>query len=421
MATRKETAERKAKLRRDLRGARGGAGAMAQSQRELARRYGLSQFTVSQEVKKLASEGVLHSVERVGTFVGTPTAAAQFYLFAVKHSPTPNPQERRLQDGFEEVIATRGGSVLRMSLAEIVARVERDSLPPLAGVFDLIYRIEEHPALKGRFDGLPRVSVASRFETRPGHDLVAFDDCAGGALATRHLLRRGHRNIAFVGVHSPQQESSLVDWSAEREAGWQATMESEGLEWRELSFHPDRDIVSNQAQREASVQTARPLLSMPAVTAVVAANDDVALGLLEALRGAGVPPHRWPSIIGFDNEPLAGDQLLTSVRPPFEQLGAAAAQLLWQRHHGLAPPEPQQTRVPMKLVPRLSCHLDWSGQFEPASAPPPFGALITDIYDAPKGGRHLRPGPARSRLSQACEPVVSGRNTSNTNPNSLSS
>ena len=182
MATRKETAERKAQLRRDLRGARGDAvaGAMAVSQRELARRYGLSQFTVSQELKKLASEGVLHSVERVGTFVGAPTpSAAEFYLLAVHHSPSLGAQERALQDGFEGAIAARGGSVLRMALHEIVARVERDSLPPFGGYF----RFDLPHGRRSRF-GRSLRGCAARF----GGD--AFRDAAPVTIWSRSMTAR---------------------------------------------------------------------------------------------------------------------------------------------------------------------------------------------------------------------------------------
>ena len=394
MATRFETAQRKAQLRRDLRAARHGgawnAGELATSHRALAEKYGLSTFTIRQELKKLADEGLLHSVERVGTFAGTPTpSATEFYLFVVHKTPMLDPQMRQVQDGFEDAIAARGGSVLMLALDEIRARCARAALPPLAGIFDLAYRPGENPWPDCGLDELPRVSIGSRFETRPGYDLVSFNDREGGALATRHLMARGHRNIAFLALHSLAQESSLVDWSAEREAGWQQEMEREGLEWRELSFHPARDAFGNDQQRAASAHIAQFLLRRPEITAVVAANDFAALGLLQALRQAKVPPRTWPSIIGFDNDPLAQDQLLTSLRVPFEAMGAAAAELLWNRYHGKAPSQPQQTRVPMRLVPRLSCHLDWSQQFEPAPAPLPVNTMNPDIYDAPVGAGAL--------------------------------
>ena len=381
MATRKETAQRKAQMRRDLRAARHqgdwSVGELATSHRALAEKYGLSTFTIRQELKKLADEGVLHSVERIGTFAGTPTpSAAEFYLFAVYESPLLNPQMRQVQDGFEDAIAARGGSVLMLALDEIRARCEHGALPPLAGIFDLAYRPGENPWLECGLDALPRVSIASRFETRPGCDLVSFDDREGGMLATRHLIARGHRNIAFLALHSPAQESSLVDWSAEREAGWQQELEREGLEWRDLSFHPERDVFGDDKQREQSALAAQLLLKRAGITAVVAANDFAALGLLQALRESKVPPQKWPSIIGFDNEPLAQDQLLTSLRLPFDEMGRAAAQLLWNRHHGDRNP-PQQRSIAMKLVPRLSCLPDWSAQFAPAPMAPraPFEPL----------------------------------------------
>ena len=374
MATRKETAQRKAQLRRDLRAARHqgdwNTGELATSQRALAEKYGLSTFTIRQELKKLADEGVLHSVERVGTFAGTPTpSAAEFYLFAVYKSSF-NPQVRQMQDGFEDAIAARGGSVLMMARDEIVARQQRSALPPLAGVFDLAYRVGHERWAEVLRPNLPCVAIATRFETRPGCDLVSFDDREGGVLATRHLIARGHRQIAFLAVHSLQQESSLVDWSAEREAGWQQVMESEGLQWHELAFHPGHDIFNGDSQQEQSVLTVQALLKNPDITAVVAANDWAALGLLKALHQLKISPQKWPSIIGFDNDPLAQDQLLTSLRLPFDELGRAAAQLLWERRHGHASPQPQHKSVAMKLVPRLSCQPDWSAQFEPAPFDP---------------------------------------------------
>ena len=375
MATRSETAKLKAQLRRDLRAARQGgdwgAGELATSQRALAEKYGLSTFTVRQELKKLADEGVLHCVERVGTFAGTPTpSASEFYLFAVHQLPMIDWQMRQLQQGFEDAIAARGGSVLMMAREEVVARSARSALPPLAGVFDLAYRIGHERWADVLRPNLPSVTIATRFETRPGCDLVSFDDREGGAMATRHLMARGHRDIAFLAVHSLQQESSLVDWSAEREAGWRASMESEGLQWRDLAFHPAHDVFNGDPHNEQSILTARALLKNPEITAVVAANDWAALGLLKALHQSKISPRKWPSIIGFDNNPQAQDQLLTSLRLPFDELGRAAAGLLWERRHGNAPPQQQHKSVAMKLVPRLSCQPDWSGQFEPAPFDP---------------------------------------------------
>jgi DNA-binding GntR family transcriptional regulator len=112
MPTRKETTERKFRLMRDLRlssrdGAVG-AGDMALSQRELARRYGLSMYTVGQLMQQLVEEGALHTVPRVGTFIGAPVPqAGDYYLVLLPSGDDAVSQQRHslMCAGFEERIA----------------------------------------------------------------------------------------------------------------------------------------------------------------------------------------------------------------------------------------------------------------------------------------------------------------------------
>ena len=373
MATHKETAERKARLRNDLVAARGrgqwAAGEIAQSQRALAEQYGLSQFTVGRELKKLADEGLLRTEERIGTFGGS-SANAEFYLLVNRDGRADNAQFQQTQSGFEEAITLRGDAVLTLEKSDVLARSERGTLPPIAGIFDLAYWPGEEPLQIVGQNVSARVSSAKRFERRPGYDLASFDDVEGGQMATRHLLRRGHTNIAFLALHSRAQQSSLVDWSAQRENGWQMALQSAGLTGEGLAFHPAEDALAfspADAVKNArcATQTAldgavQKLIARAGITAVVAANDAAALELLNGLRAARIAPNQWPAIVGFDNHPLAQGQLLTSLQLPFDEMGRTAGHLLWERHNGKLENAPQQRLVAMRLITRLTCQNKWA-------------------------------------------------------------
>ena len=410
MATRKETAQRKALLRRDLRAARSEgwlAGEMATSQRELARKYGLSSFTVRQEMKLLAEEGVLHCVPRVGTFAGKQTGrGGEFYLLLTRDGGAGEAKFRQIQSGFEAALAQRGDAVLALEKSAAIERCRRRAMPPLVGIFDLAYwAYEQAWELPGQEIGA-RVALAKPLETRPGYDLVSFDEVEGGRLAARHLIERGHRQIAFLGVHSPCGESGIVQWSAQRQTGWREALQAEGLE-ADAVFLPARDALGIGAPATSEFATAQEfadgefaaarksdaadelaavgrfdnhelklvvqrLAFRRDISAVVCANDGAALELLAALRGARIEPHQWPAIVGFDNSALAQQQSITSMQLPSDELGRAAGQLLWERHNLTENSDLEHRRVPMRLIPRLSSHACWPqhADYQPAAPNP---------------------------------------------------
>jgi DNA-binding LacI/PurR family transcriptional regulator len=196
-------------------------------------------------------------------------------------------------------------------------------------------------------------------------DVVSFDDIAGGRMATQHLLDLGHRTIAYLGLHTADFDSKW-SWSQERMNGWSEVLQAAGLPTEGLAYIAERvPTFNDQECVAAGAEIAeRGLAARRDVTAVVACNDVAALGLIEALNRAGVPKDEWPAIVGFDDLPLAGGRLLTSLRLPYDDVGRAAARLLWQRRHGLLFGPPVHERVPMKLLPRLSSKAGWSAKFD---------------------------------------------------------
>ncbi|MFJ7214977.1 LacI family DNA-binding transcriptional regulator [Amycolatopsis sp. NPDC098790] len=167
-----------------------------------------------------------------------------------------------------------------------------------------------------RRSGTPYVFVDRKAPTSEASS-VAVDDIAGGALAARHLLETGHHRIAFV--NGP----AILAQCRDREQGLRTALTGASVELTVLEAI-GLDVASG---RDAG---ARLLGTIPRPTAVFCANDLLALGVLQAMVGAGVRVPDEMAIIGYDDIEFAGAAAvpLTSVRQPAQRLGRTAAELL---------------------------------------------------------------------------------------------
>ncbi|MEV4145508.1 LacI family DNA-binding transcriptional regulator [Amycolatopsis sp. NPDC049691] len=167
-----------------------------------------------------------------------------------------------------------------------------------------------------RRSGTPYVFVDRKAPTSEASS-VAVDDIAGGALAARHLLETGHHRIAFV--NGP----AILAQCRDREQGLRTALEGAAVELTVLEAI-GLDVASG---RDAG---ARLLGTIPRPTAVFCANDLLALGVLQAMVGAGVRVPDEMAIVGYDDIEFAGAAAvpLTSVRQPAQRLGRTAAELL---------------------------------------------------------------------------------------------
>ena len=93
---------------------------------------------------------------------------------------------------------------------------------------------------------------------------------------------------------------------------------------------------------------------LPEYTAIVAANDEVALGIVHGLHDRGLRVPDDLSVVGFDDAPFSRHSIppLTTVRQPFEALGGAVVDVLLAAVEGLE--IPQRTKIPPELIVRLS-------------------------------------------------------------------
>ncbi|WP_108250254.1 LacI family DNA-binding transcriptional regulator [Planctomonas deserti] len=151
----------------------------------------------------------------------------------------------------------------------------------------------------------------------PGGDdragVISLDDATGAALATRHLLELGHETVWYIAGRS--------DWTADggRREGWENELRRAGRTVPPV-LPSDWTAASGYAAGER-------IAADPAITAVFASNDDVALGACKALADRGVRVPEDVSIVGFNDVPFAEyfRPGLTTVRLDFFEVGRACA------------------------------------------------------------------------------------------------
>lgn len=177
---------------------------------------------------------------------------------------------------------------------------------------------------------------------------VTVDNVAGGRIAVEHLIELGHRRIAFVG--GPASLAQVSD----RFVG--AQLGAAALRCR-LETHPTAALTIDEGRRAATSLLARSAKSRP--TAVFAANDLLAIGLLDSIRSAGARVPDDIAIIGYDDIDYAASTQppLTSIRQPSRLIGATAVELLLGRIDDPDRP-PERPQFQPQLVVRASTTAD---------------------------------------------------------------
>lgn len=158
-----------------------------------------------------------------------------------------------------------------------------------------------------------RVAVIGRHHL--GVDAVLPDNVEGARTIAQHLLDLGHRRVA---VASGSRGLTTV---ADRLAGLAEAFTAAGLDFASVP------VVEADFTRAGGKDAAERIIDdHPDVTAVMALNDDMAIGVLSALRARGISVPGEVSVTGFDDVAVAGDLApsLTTVRLPMGEMGEIA-------------------------------------------------------------------------------------------------
>lgn len=179
---------------------------------------------------------------------------------------------------------------------------------------------------------LPTMVIKS--EPHPGMHTAGVDQYEGAILAVDHLIGIGHRSIAHLA--GPQ------DWydARVRQRGWRDALAVAGLD-------PSEPIVGDWTS-DFGYEFARRFDAGTA-TAIFAANDQMALGVIHGLADRGLRVPEDISVVGFDDLPDARHFLppLTTVRQDFQALGALAMRSIIEAIDGA------DIQLHEKITPRL--------------------------------------------------------------------
>jgi DNA-binding LacI/PurR family transcriptional regulator len=178
---------------------------------------------------------------------------------------------------------------------------------------------------------------------QPGSSyFVGVDDIAGERGAIEHLISRGRRSIAVIA--GPQDMPPGLD----RLEGWRQAVGAHGLDNPNLVEFGDFTSVSGAHAMRRLLARGIP------IDAVVAANDQMAVGAYTAIREAGLRIPDDIAVVGFDDNyfGLTANPPLTTVHQPSIELGSAMAEVLVKLIEGR--PVDRVTTLPTELIVRES-------------------------------------------------------------------
>jgi LacI family transcriptional regulator len=314
-------------------GRRGPGGDKKPTINDVARLAGVSKKTVSRVinqspfVKADTREKINAIIAEIG-FSPDPQARGlafrrSFLIGLVYDNPNPqyvvNMQLGMLDamrgSGYELVVhpCNRGNPTF---LADFRRFIERQKL---WGVV-LTPSVSEDDRVKAILDeiGCAYIRIASVPVDEPAHIIVS-NDRLGGRAAARHLAELGHKIIGFIS--GPPTFRS----SHERRGGFE-----EELKDRKLAL-PAEYVMQGAYTFETGISCGAELLKRdPRPTAIFASNDEMAAGVLHAIRRAGLKCPEDVSVVGFDDFQIASNVWppLTTVRTPTREIGRMAAEKL---------------------------------------------------------------------------------------------
>ncbi|HET7768996.1 MAG TPA: LacI family DNA-binding transcriptional regulator [Chloroflexota bacterium] len=327
---------------------------------DVARRAGVSVATVSyvlnagpKPVSADKRRRVLEAVTQLGyrpNAIARSLRARRTNILGLIVPDSANPYFARLSRSIEDAAAERGYQVVVSNAAEDPEReaAQIEALLRLQVDGLLWVPADLSASHAGAPEGVPTVQVDRALppsEAEPAGDVIESDNALGGRLAAEHLLELGHRRIAFLS--GPAEHLHTIErLRGAREAASEAGVE---LEVRHGDFG-----------YRSGYEAGRAWFSLPPAerpTAVICANDAMALGALCAAAEAGVRVPADLSVTGYDDIAQARYTVppLTTVAQPLDEMAREAIDRLLVRVGPKAErPEPVRRVYPVKLVVRNS-------------------------------------------------------------------
>jgi LacI family transcriptional regulator len=298
---------------------------------------GRGTFVVDRPEAILGEVVVARDDDRAPRDAGVPKALAIGVIAERRREPQNTADnQNRILDGMEAAANATGATVkvlgsllsetgLRRSPSDIVDEIRASRVDAVVAIYwsesDRDFMLSD-PALRESLTALIGWSTDVR-----AVNSVYYDSVDAGFQATLHLISRGCKRVVFF---SP----FVAAWVLKRLEGSAAAASHAGRDAVSLT-----EAVSHEELNAKSRRLRIPLVDMAYLAAkdvlpelgqfdgVVASNDQVAIGFRRAGQEAGLIDGEHYALIGFDDEPDSREQSLSTMRPPFEGLGAEAVAL----------------------------------------------------------------------------------------------
>ncbi|CAM4486203.1 LacI family DNA-binding transcriptional regulator [Paenibacillus endophyticus] len=332
------------------------------SRKEVAKLAGVSEATVSRvlnnvgPLKEETRERVLQAAAAVGY---VPNALAQ--QFARRKSGNigvilPFMPKVRLFSTyyFSEILSGIGETAKRCGYDLLLIFREQDGARDYANLFrtqkiDACVVLgsqdvpEERAALAELKAGdYPFCLVNQRYD-EAAYATVDADHVSGSMEAVRHLLEQGCRSIAFI--NGPLQYSNSTD----RLEGYK-----KALGKADIRYDQELVYVGNYSRKSGYELAERLALHIKSgsVDAIFAANDRMAIGLMQGLRESGLEAGKQYAMVGYDDSDGSSiiSPQLTTVAVPFYEMGKLAAARLLDHTHTSEDEDTADSLLPVQLV-----------------------------------------------------------------------
>ena len=295
---------------------------------DVARRAGVSHQTVSRVINgatNIRPETRLRVVEAIAELGYRPNTAARALVtrrsgtIGVISTEAGHWGPASVQRSVEQAAREAGWFVSSVNLTPAARRTLPDAVEHLLtqsveGMIMIAADDEALELVRAQSPGVPYVVVEGDLSRAPS--AVGVDQDAGARLATRHLLELGHERFLHVAGPPSWTEAQA------RRLGWEDELRRSGL--------PVEEPLPGDWTAASGFAAGQVVATRQDVTAVFAANDQMALGLLRALAEAGVRVPEDVSVVGFDDIPEAAFLLppLTTVHQDFAAVGRRAIEVL---------------------------------------------------------------------------------------------
>ncbi|TQK50752.1 LacI family transcriptional regulator [Streptomyces sp. SLBN-118] len=300
---------------------------------DVARAAGVSRQTVSnvlnapQRVRPDTRQRVEQFIDRLGyqpNRIAQALRANDSRMIGYRFKPLTHHALASIHDRFLHALSEWGATADRHLLlfsapdtaaeVEMCAKLRRSGAAEAFVLYDIEADDDRPTALLER--GLSFVAFGRTASGTDQYSWVDVDNTAGIEAAVAHLAERGHRRIGYVGL----PEGHNV--GGRRAQGWHKAIARRALNGNGLDVRGPDTVASG-------TELAFGLLGQPdPPTAVVAATDTLAVGVMRAALQWGLDVGRDLAVVGFDDTPTAAALDLSSIRQPIEDVGREVMSVL---------------------------------------------------------------------------------------------